>query len=259
MLFSIFLFTCATTIVDLQAVSLQSLNPFSKEVVEEASSKEYDVDPTGTLTIESEGKLFVQTWKRPRMVITVTKRGTAEQIKSAHVTIKSQPKHTSISSIFSSKSSHASLEYTLMIPEQTTLKAHMNGSIKVMNAGAPVYATSTTDSIKVIQAYSSVHAKAPQGKIKIKQRTLSKATSLFADAYSDVTLLLSRNHNADIHAKALQGKVDIKLFVTLEPITTQLTKETWNRLMKDVHVKLGDGGATITLESTKGSILVNEL
>ena len=243
--------------VSLHGFSLKQLNPFAAEEVEETFSKEVPCEECSDIHIEGEGSVIIQTWKHPRIMVHATKRGSHEAIKSTEIVVKKNGINCAVRAACT-PSNIPEIHYTIMVPEQCKIKADMQGTIKILNSVSPVELTSYKGSIKVIHAQATVLARAPKGKISVKQRSFHKESSLFLDAYGDIKLSLSRNHNADIQAKALNGTIDIRLFVMLEPVTMQITRETWSRLMKDIKVTLGDGGNQITLESTKGSIYIKE-
>lgn len=230
---------------------------FADEIEEISPAKEYACDPQAIIDIETFGSVEFQTWKHPRIMIHPRKTGSPEAVKTVGITVKNDHKTVSIQTT-SNPNYPTKIHCVIMIPEQATLKVHAMGDIKVLNSMAPAYLESLNGNIKVLHSQSTVHACAPKGKVTIKQRALPANSSIVMNSYYNGKLALSRNHNANIHAKTSYGTISIDLFVSLEPLITKINQRTWQRLMKDIKVVLGDGGATIVIETSKGAIEIIE-
>lgn len=236
--------------------NLRDLNPFGPDIIEQITPYEYPCNAQVTIVIEGPGELDLNTWKHDRAMIQVKKSGTREAIKKTQVHIEHDATQITIKNDLKTPD-QAALSYTLMVPEKAHVRAHMRDSIKMRNTAGPVHALSYEHNIKILHAQNSVFAHAPQGKVTVKQRTLPADASIFIDAYKNARLALSRNHNASIHAKS-PSLITVDLFVTIDPTITKITQDTWQRLMHDIKLTLGDGGPSVSIESRKGKVALIE-
>ena len=92
----------------------------------------------------------------------------------------------------------------------------------------------------------------------VRQPKPSETMNLYLDAKHTVNLYLPKTTNAHIYANCGKGIVTSELPITLAPITTRLSKETWRILQKQVNGTLGNGGATIRIDAS-GYVRIYEL
>ncbi|MDZ4153189.1 hypothetical protein, partial [Methylicorpusculum sp.] len=69
---------------------------------------------------------------------------------------------------------------------------------------------------------------------------------------------LPQGTNANLQAKTDQGCLTCDHFITLNPMTTQLDHESWNRFKKEADGILGTGDATIKVCTAHGDIRITD-
>lgn len=83
----------------------------------------------------------------------------------------------------------------------------------------------------------------------VTQHEIGSATSMFLEARNSVYLYLPRSANASFRATTMKGMITSEIPITMDPITTPLSKEIWRSLQKRVKGKFRYGGATITVDA----------
>ena len=245
----------------MQPLSLKSLYaPFTTEQEEEIISKEYEVNPDCAITLDAlDDDIIVKSWNHNKIMLEAKKVGPLEELRETAIHTKIQPHQVTISTHSKYKSNTVRVRYTLIVPHKAHLivKNH-KGSIKIKNIKGPVNAFAHDGPIIIQEASNTVVAKSPNNTVTVKQQTLPTTASIFIEAGRGAQFHASRNMNAHIHAKTLNGVVTSQIYLTLDPLSTQLNKDAWARMKKDVKATLGSGGAPITIDVTKGDIEILE-
>ena len=134
-----------------------------------------------------------------------------------------------------------------------------NGTILAQNSRGSITATTLTGNITIENSYQDVIAQAKKGRISVHCKKLPASGTLsFATTSGNINLILPQGTNASMQAKTDQGCLTCSHFVTLNPLTTQLDHEAWNRFKKEVDGILGTGDATIKLCTGHGDIRITE-
>lgn len=134
------------------------------------------------------------------------------------------------------------------------------GNILLDKPYARVKAQANSGNIQILDAQSSVIAKTEYGSIEMFAKEVPSTSSIKLSTLSgNILLHLPQEVNADLQASTKYGTVTSDHFITLKPQTTQLNKQTWKRLQKQVDGTLGSGEAQIVLSSVKSNIKVLEI
>lgn len=229
---------------------------------QEVMNKDYPINPKSTIDISNvEGDITIKVWNQNKLVVEAIKKGTAEEVSSTTVNVKSQASHTYISTKVSADKPNAITNYTLMVPETVNVKANISssGSIKIKQVRGSIDASTNEGSIEITDSTNTVVAKTGDGTIKIKQKYFNEPNSIFVETIKGpIYLYLPREIQANLHARTLQGTITSEQAITFYPQTMKLNKETWDRIKKEVHGTLGNGGSPITLEATRGNIIIED-
>ena len=149
-----------------------------------------------------------------------------------------------------------------MIPKTASVKVSVKqqGCIKIKKVEGAVVAKTYQGDINIHGTVESVTAKTTYGTIKIKVKELPATSSLFLEAFKGyVELTLPHLINANLTARTAQGTVTSTVPITTTPQTIVLNKESWARFKKEALGTLGQGGAPITIEATKGNITIGTI
>lgn len=134
------------------------------------------------------------------------------------------------------------------------------GNITVRNSHARTKAQTNTGNINIYDSYHSVVATTQHGSILLyAQEVPSTCTISLNSVYGTITAHLPPDVNADIQAFTKFGTITSDHMITLKPQTTQLNRQAWKRLQKEIEGTLGSGEAQIKLSSMKSDIKLVEI
>lgn len=235
---------------------------FTKQQTQ-TSKKEYAIKTTSPITLTNHrGSVKITTWNEPTIMVDATKRGTEEEIAHTKfmvsiggdaektVTIATEPR--------GKEKKLAAIDYALMVPRSAPVTVRTDsGNISVQDHGANLDLQTLDGSIAIEQSAKNVKAKAPHGNITVEQNELKDDASIFLEAERDITLVMPEDANTSINAHTTHGKIiSDTIYLTLDPITTKLNKESYKQMQQKVRGTTGAGGVPITLESIRGNITI---
>jgi hypothetical protein len=264
-MYSISFLLLSTIIFNIESYSFswKSINPFRGEIKEDKPfQKEYDFDEGGEIVIENNiGNITVKGWGQKKIRLEARKKGSEDEIYYTSMSIKINNKTAYITTVAEDQDDIAEIEYYLFVPNQTTVKARTkSGKIKTEKIDAPVDLITEAGDIS-IDAINSVQAKSLDGSVKLKLRRLAPNGYAFIESKNDTNLYLANTLNANLRLKTLgkNSKIESDIYLTVEPITTKLNKDSWERVKRDVKATIGTGDAPVTVDVIKGNIKVEEL
>lgn len=227
---------------------------FKKEA--HVSSKEYAIGAHVPVTLTNhQGTIKVTTWNKPSLMVEATKYGSEEDLKHSSFAVTVKDDLVTIATAHNTTSTAPAIDYTIIIPRTSPLTIRADsGNISVYESNANVDVQTLDGSIKIEQATKSIRAHAPHGEVIIEQQDLHRDGSIFVEAGRNISLIIPENANATLQAKAPSGKINSDIYITLDPITTKLDKDTHKRLLHSIKGSMGAGGIPVTLETTHGSI-----
>lgn len=207
------------------------------------------------------GDITVKTWDEPKIVIHARKLGSRADVKNTAVSSHETQQKLTVQTtprVENNGCSRVSFQ-TVLVPRtlQVTITTE-EGLLKVRDVEGSITTRTAEGSISIRNAGSSVHANAPHGTVKLKQRTLPSTAHIFVEAGEGIQFFAMPQLSGTMSAKCNSGSIISTLYITLNPITTLLNPDSWAQLQKNVAGKLGNGGASIKLESLRGNILIAE-
>lgn len=138
-------------------------------------------------------------------------------------------------------------------------QTHKKGNIALHNPHGRVKAETNSGTISIANAQSSVIANTHNGDIHMFAKEIPSTCMIkLATVTGNISLHLPPDVNADLQASTQYGTVTSDHFITLKPHTTQLNKNSWNYLQKNIQATLGSGEAHIKLSSVKSNIKLLE-
>lgn len=191
-----------------------------------------------------------------------------------------------------------SIDFEIIIPSALAINVSSEeGSVIIKNTNAPARINTAKGTIEVINAHNSVEAitqekgsitfHKPHGRIKAQTNSGNifihdAQSTVVADTHygsiemyakevpstssinlttmsGSIMLHLPSDVNADLKAYTKYGIITSDHFITLKPQTTQLNKQAWKRLQKQVDGILGTGEAQIKLSSVRSDIKLLEI
>lgn len=223
--------------------------------------KEFAVTPDVFIELESmSGDVTVKTWNQPIVSLEAIKRGSVEQLQATNVRITASPKQIQITTSVEHDKA-AIVTYNLMVPKTASLTIALSqrGAIKIKKVEGSISVKTHEGPITIHGSVGSIVAKTTYGAISLKAKELPAKSSLFLETFKGaIELMLPSGTNAHLNARTVQGTVTSTIPLTLTPQTLLLNRESWARFKKEALGTLGNGGAPITIESTKGNIIITE-
>lgn len=129
------------------------------------------------------------------------------------------------------------------------------GVIAFINPCARVKAQTRNDNIRIFNSCHSVIAKSQNGNIIWYAKQVPSTGIINLESVTgSVSAHLPSEVNADIYAYTERGTITSDHMITLKPQTTQLNRQAWKRLQKEIEGTLGSGEAQIKLSSVKSDI-----
>lgn len=219
-------------------------------------------DDVTTISINgNRGSIQVLGTPHQHIVIDAVKYGPIDQLHSTAVHYQVHNREAKIVTK-QNQDSAVAVDCIIQVPENKTLKVVLEqGDIKTKNIKGAQKIIAQDGDFVISNASNSVEAKAPNGKGTLRQAALPADASIFVETLMGIEMSLSSKINGSLYARTLHGKIETapSCYVTLNSLTTQLNKDFWERIKKDVKATIGSGGAPITLEVTKGNIVLDEL
>lgn len=226
-------------------------------------SKEIDVLEKSRVTIKNvNGTIAIARSKNPKKVfIEAEKRGKKSLLQLTQIDVKTNGLTTTITTKITEADKGIPVYYTLTVPDTVTVVVEQqDGDIMVRDVGCPLsLQINDTGSMTIENVKNSVTARALKGSITLTQAQLPEHASIFLEAYRTIDLKLPSNIDADLSARTADGLVTCSLLVTLEQITTKITREDWKNLRRHIRGKFGRGGPSIVLDATIGNINISAL
>lgn len=137
---------------------------------------------------------------------------------------------------------------------------HEKGVIAFNNPHARAKAQTNNGNIRIYNSYHSVIANSQNGNIHLFAKEVPSTCIIdLASVLGSIATHLPAEVNADIYAYTERGTIISDHMITLKPQTTQLNRQAWRRLQKEIEGTLGSGEAQIKLSSKKNDIKLLEI
>lgn len=235
--------------------SLKGISSWIYGIKEETIMKETYFDFDGTVILENEnGSIIIKSWSLPKIAIEATKKAPEKELAflDLHMNVET---HKATINAPSSKNNKYAIDYHIIVPFKTNLIVKNKGPIKIKNVEGAIKAY-TESTLDIRGAVGSLTAQA-QGNAIISYASLPLDTVIHVTSIkNDIMMALPKASNATLSAKTEFTMIHSEHFITLNPITVLLNKQTWSRLQKEVHGIIGNGGTQIVLTAYNGINIV---
>jgi hypothetical protein len=142
------------------------------------------------------------------------------------------------------RSCHGSIQIGTAF-ENVTANIDKKGDICIYRALKKVQAATCHGNISVTNSYDTICATVHEkGNITVTSAnpSLNGETALNTKS-GTITLALLEQANATIYGKAIQGTITSDHVITLNPLSTTLNKQAWERFRQEITGVVGTGGA----------------
>jgi hypothetical protein len=227
---------------------------------EESIIRVYSLKQENTLVVEAlDGSVSIRPSLKNSFKLMATKRGTDDQLPTTTIESTLKDDTVTVKTNVQENQTPLIVDYTLLVPRNITkiyITAH-NSTVKIDEVDSALSVIVHTGNIEIVGATKSVYAKTDKGEIYLDQKTFPEDASLFLESLQGpIQLMLSKRAQGCLQARTHKGTITCDIPVTLDPITTVLTRDAWKRMQKTINGTFGTGKAPITLEAGKGSITI---
>lgn len=231
--------------------TLKGLTSWIKGTKEETFFKEIPFDSNGTLILENDsGTIIIKSWSFPKIAIEAVKKAPTKELSLLDIETSLISNQLLVRSLNSSKS--GSIDFQLIVP--TTTNIIFNGkdcSVKTKNISG-THQITTHNSIDIQGASNSIHA-LTSGTISVGFSTVpSHTTASLKSTKGSIVLTLPMHCNASLKATTHYNTIISNRLITLNPITLQLNKQSWDQLKKTINGAVGIGGPLIDMSAYSG-------
>jgi hypothetical protein len=222
-----------------------------------AISKDYDraypLQPGGTFELQNvNGTVEVQGWDQDVVEVHAVKTAKLKESDLARVSIEvnATAQGVSVATRYpQNEGVEVAVEYTIHVPHGARVEhlGTVNGTLIVAGVDRVEELHTVNGNIEVYGADSTVHAHTTNGNVRLELSNVYGVSGTLAETTNgSVVLALPANAQADLEARCLNGNFLSELPVAME-----------NSLRpRELHGKLGQGGAPIKLHTINGGIRV---
>ncbi len=232
--------------------SFKSFNNWLFGYSQETVYHECDFKPNRTLEIENntQGSITIKTWARHKIVLNAIIKSKEKKITDPLIITVTDS--TAIIKTKESLPPSTTIDYELMIPEQTNLVIRAHGTVKVKAVDGTLN-IQAQGPIDIRSAANSINAHT-QHSCSISMHTVPLASRIYIESWGPVDLIMPTITNAQLYAKTENGSISSEHYFTFRPFSTKLNQNTWNQMRKEINGCIGNGGAHIEIHCKKGTI-----
>lgn len=216
-------------------------------------NQSYPLQPGGAFELQNvNGAVDVQGWDRNDVEVHAVK--TAKQKESdldrVSIEVDAKPSAVSITTRYpQNEGVEVAVVYTIHVPHGARLEhlGTVNGALRVSGVDAVEDLHTVNGDIEVFEAGGSIHAHTTNGNVRLELARLHEKTGVTAETTNgSLVLAVPSDTQADLEARCLNGN-----FFSELPIAVESTQHP-----REMHGKLGRGGAPIQLRTVNGGIRV---
>src|SRR3989442_11247751 len=222
-----------------------------------ASSKEfnqsYALQAGGFLELQNvNGTVDVQGWDRNEVEVHAVKTAKHKEsdLERVSIEVDAKPDAVSITTRYpQNEGVEVTVEYTVHVPHGARVEhlATVNGALRVSGVERVEDLHTVNGNIEVFEAGGSVHARTTNGNVHLELAHLQGKNGATAETTNgSLVLAVPSDMQADVEARCLNGNFQSELPMTMES----------NQRPREIHGKLGRGGAPIHLRTVNGGIRV---
>jgi len=211
----------------------------------------YPLQPGGTFELQNvNGTVDVQGWDRDTIEIHAVKTAKRKEsdLELVSIDVDAKPGVVSVATRYpQNEGVEVAVEYTVHVPHQAHVEhlGTVNGTLRVSGIERVEDLRTVNGNIEVYEAGGSVHAHTTNGNVHLELLRVQDTSGAIAETTNGSLLLaVPADTRADLETRCLNGNFFSELPVTFE--STQKPRE--------MHGKLGGGGAPIRLHTVNGGI-----
>jgi len=216
-------------------------------------NQSYPLQPGGSLELQNvNGTVDVQGWDRNEIEVHAVKtaKNKESDLERVSIEVDARPDAVSIATRYpQNEGVEVAVEYTIHVPHGARIEhiGTVNGTLRVAGVDAVEDLHTVNGNIEVFDAGGTVHAHTTNGNVHLELARLPEKTGAFAETTNgSLVLAVPTDMQADVEARCLNGNFSSELPITMES----------SQRPREMHGKLGRGGAPIHLRTVNGGIRV---
>jgi len=216
-------------------------------------NQSYPLQPGGSLELQNvNGTVDVEGWDRNEIEVHAVKTAKHKESDLERVSIEVEARRDAVSIATrypQNEGVEVAVDYTIHVPHGARLEhiGTVNGTLKIAGVENVEDLHTVNGNIEVYEAGGTVHAHTTNGNVHLELAKLPDKTGATAETTNgSLVLAVPSDIQADLEARCLNGNFYSELPLTLES----------NQRPREVHGKLGRGGAPIQLRTVNGGIRV---
>lgn len=216
-------------------------------------NQSYPLQPGGSFELQNvNGTVDVQGWDRNEIEVHAVKTAKQKQsdLERVSIDVDARPDAVSVVTRYpQNEGVEVAVEYTIHVPHGARVEhiGTVNGTLRIAGVETVGDLHTVNGNIEVFEAGGSVHAHTTNGNVHLElARTPEKTGATAETTNGSLVLAVPSDIQAEVEARCLNGNFYSELPITME--STQRPRE--------MHGKLGRGGAPIHLRTVNGGIRV---
>lgn len=216
-------------------------------------NQDYPLQPGGSFELQNvNGAVEVQGWDRDTVQIHALKTAKDKEsdLDLVSIDVDARPGAVSVATRYpQNEGVEVVVEYTVRVPHGAHIEhlGTINGTLRVSGVEAVEELRTVNGNIEVYDGGGFVHARTTNGNVHLELLHVADQNGAVAETTNGSLLLaVPADTHADLEARCLNGNFYSELPVTFE--STQRPRE--------IHGKIGRGGAPLRLRTVNGGIRV---
>jgi len=219
-------------------------------------NQSYPLQPGGSLELQNvNGTVEVQGWDRDVVEVQAVKTAKHKEsdLERVSIDVEARKDAVSITTRYpQNEGVEVAVDYTIHVPHGAHLEhiGTVNGALRIVGVENVEDLHTVNGNIEVFEGGGTVHAHTTNGNVHLELSHLPEKTGASAETTNgSLVVAVPTDMHADIEARCLNGNFFSELPITMES----------NQRPRELHGKLGHGGAPIHLRTVNGGIRVEIL
>lgn len=216
-------------------------------------NQSYPLQPGGSFELQNvNGTVEVQGWDRNEIEVHAVKLAKQKEsdLERVSIEVNARPDAVSIATRYpQNEGVEVAVEYTVHVPRGARVEhiGTVNGTLRIAGVENVEDLHTVNGNIEVFEGGGSVHAHTTNGNVHLELARVPDKTGATAETTNgSLVLAVPSDLQAEVEARCLNGNFYSELPITME--STQRPRE--------MHGRLGRGGAPIHLRTVNGGIRV---
>lgn len=216
-------------------------------------NQSYPLQPGGSFELQNvNGAVDVQGWDRNDVEVHAVKSAKQKEsdLERVSIEVDARPDSVSIATHYpQNEGVEVAVEYTVHVPRGARIEhiGTVNGTLRVAGVDTIEDLHTVNGNIEVFEASGSVHVHTVNGNVHLELARVRGKTGAIAESTNgSVVLAVPSDMEADVEVRCMNGNFSSEI-----PIAMESTLRP-----REMHGKLGRGGALIHLRTVNGGIRV---